>query len=187
MYSMSSGGGGSKHLDLVISLWPEADVEYMTLVMIWKFSLVSNRGSNIGDWFSCGTMNSDIFVFLLVPWLWHFTGNFLQQVHPCLCPWSPSHTQTHTFPCVNRLSEWSVLGSGLLSSTLSHAQVCSTIVDRISSCLSPFSLTASTSLFSPFLSESYNLNTKAATNLAPWTSPSSFCLSSTYNVPHLEH
>lgn len=42
------------------------------------------------------------------------------------------------FPCVNRLCErLPALMGGLLSSTLSHAQVCSTIVDRISSGL-PF-------------------------------------------------
>lgn len=50
-------------------------------------------------------------------------------------------SQTHggIFPCVNRLCEWSpALVRGLLSSTLSHAQVCSTIVDRISSGLPVF-------------------------------------------------
>lgn len=47
-------------------------------------------------------------------------------------PWSP--ISQHIFPCVNRLCERSaLLAQALLSSKLSHAQVCSTIVDRISS------------------------------------------------------
>lgn len=49
------------------------------------------------------------------------------------------HTQRRIFPCVNSLCEWSAaLVRGLLSSTLSHAQVCTTIVDRISSGLPVF-------------------------------------------------
>lgn len=52
-------------------------------------------------------------------------------------PWSP--TSRHIFPCVNQLCKHSpALAQALLSSTLSHAQVCSTIVDRISSALPVF-------------------------------------------------
>lgn len=64
----------------------------------------------------------------------YFSHFCLSEVPPCLFLWSHTYTQRHIFPCVNRLCEWSPgLVRGLLSSTLSHAQVCSTIVDRISS------------------------------------------------------